>query len=434
MSKPLSLLFAASLVCPGVPTPDELYRQARYFEASTALQVRLAQPGIDGAAAAPLWLQLGDLLRSHSHLDAAADALQRAALLASQAGHNVTAAHALHSLGVVRLTLAHSAQAEIDFHRALAALDAARAPGHERANVLTSLAMLFLETRREALAGETLSHALRSLEHSPDPAILAWTLNALGDLHHHSGRLQPAGEAWARALAVLPASDNSDLRGLLLNALGGAAFLAGDDRQAAQLWRDAIAFYRSRPGRQTSFHAYAPMVNLAELRRRQRRFQEAIPLLEQTAAALNGDTRMDPVKLSQILNTLGSAYLDARRPAQAAPVLARALQLAEQHAGLAHVQTGYTLVNLAALELDRGRHALAETLFHRAAQILARPSNPPSAQLVAALEGRAAALRKLKRGREATQAQAEAHQASAILPGRHTVSVRSLRPQPREVR
>lgn len=434
MLKPLSILFAVSIACAQAPSADDLTRQGRFLEASTALQVRLAQPGITDAAAAPLWLQLGDLHRSMSRPEAAADTLHRAAVLAAHTGQPILEAHALHSLGVVRLTLANPAQAEIDFHRALAALDAAGAPGYERANILTSLAMLFLETRREALAEETLTNAIRWVEQSPDLAIHAWTLNALGDLHFQLGRLKPADVAYSRAAAILPATDNSDLRGLLLNARGGIAFGLGDDHRAAQLWREAIAFYQSHSRHQTSLHAYAPRINLAELRRRQRKFKEAIPLLEQTVAALEQGNRLDPVKLSQILNTLGRAYLDTRRAPEAAPVLARALALAEMSVGPVHVQTGYTLVNVASLELARGDAAKAEALFHRAVRILMQPANPPSVPLVAALEGRAAALRKLKRSQEAAQFESQAQQTAALLPGLHTVSVFSLKPQPREVR
>lgn len=101
--------------------------------------------------------------------------------------------------------------------------------------------------------------------------------------------------------------------------------------------------------------------NLAEVARLDGRFDEAVEVARRAAAAITEVG--DPTHRVRVLGTLGQAYAETRRPAEAAAVLAELAEVPGS-AGIAAMIEGY-------LAMDRGEHAAAATAFESAANLLA---------------------------------------------------------------
>lgn len=430
----MTILFVLALAFGQAPNsqgtnPEILVREGRFAEAAALYQQRLAQPGLAPAEAATLEDQLGNAYRLSGRNTEAEPHFERASVLAAETGQQLLLARSVHNLGIVIRLLGRPAAAEAAFRRALSILEAQNAAANERARVLSSLAKLHRDTQRFESARPLFQQALELLKASPDPAQHAWALYELADLYYQLGQDDQAEKTNLQAAKLVPPDDTTGLQSLILSNRGRIAYRQGALKSAASLWTQAIAFNDADPRYRDTLLSAAPLANLGELRRRQKKWKEAIYLLTRAAALLERNPSADQFKLAQVLNLLGCTLGEMKRHDESARVLARALALTEKISGPDHPQAGIVLINLGYLDLHLGHDQNAEEKFNRATAIFTRDTSQASPNLVAAYLGRAAVLRKLKRGNEAAQLEQKAQEASAFLPGRNSVSIIGLREQ-----
>ncbi len=96
-----------------------------------------------------------------------------------------------------------------------------------------------------------------------------------------------------------------------------------------------------------------------------------------------------------------------------APMLERALEIAEEALGPHHPYVAMNITNLAKAYHAQGRYAEAEPLYQRALAIWEKALAPEHPHLAKGLQNYAALLRKTGRGSEATKMEARAKEIRA---------------------
>lgn len=197
-----------------------------------------------------------------------------------------------------------------------------------RADLETAYASILDDTGR---TGEALGHAQRALElrrRNGEAGPLADTLNVLGLVFQHEGRLDEAEAHFREALAALPESD-APRRGKLLHNLAYLASARGEWREAERGFQEALEERRrsSEPRAEAETRAMLGAVNQglaaeAPPEERSRRLAAARALHEETLAFFReaGDRFWEGVALYN----LGEVTYDTDRPEDAVGLFRRA--------------------------------------------------------------------------------------------------------------
>src|SRR5579862_3251241 len=141
--------------------------------------------------------------------------------------------------------------------------------------------------------------------------------------------------------------------------------------------------------------------SVADLYRRQGRFQEAKPLYQRALVLAEQTLGRHHSYIASILNKQALLDRSERRYRDAAVRYQRALAIARRAWGASHPQVAAAYYNLGALEHERGRHAAAEPFVRRALKLRDRALAPDHPDLAANLALLAATLAGQKKYPEA---------------------------------
>jgi tetratricopeptide (TPR) repeat protein len=255
--------------------------------------------------------------------------------------------------------------------------------------------------------------ALQIAEQSGSPPMhLAAALNALAMTYDNLGMLQDADLLYRRAMTIVEkvSGRQSVDWGLLLVNMSGVTLGLGHAQQAEKMLREAISIYsrhlnpvdnllvavaRSclvevlvlkgayREAEPLAIQALAAFEknprqgyvgmginNLATVRQRLGRDDEARELFERAVAMLEADKGPEHPALVYSLNNLAITYVTAARYPEAEVAFRRALTIAENRLGKAHPIYGTLLMNFAQCLRKEGRKAEAKPLEARAKTLL----------------------------------------------------------------
>ncbi|HJU19552.1 MAG TPA: tetratricopeptide repeat protein, partial [Stellaceae bacterium] len=157
------------------------------------------------------------------------------------------------------------------------------------------------------------------------------------------------------------------------DAQSGAALRAwGAALAAERRFAEGARVLRRALERDTGEPAARDLLQLGTLYVRQRRFAEALPLIER--AALADQTRLGPAHpfIADDFHALGLAYLGLRRPAAATAALRFAVRLLRRGAGKGTPRLAYAELTLARALHEEGREQEAKALFDAARPILGK--------------------------------------------------------------
>jgi tetratricopeptide (TPR) repeat protein len=261
-------------------------------------------------------------------------------------------------------------------HRALKiALRAYGGASLNAANAMTALADVEILRHRYVDAEPLLAAALPILEArlGSENSALAPPLAALARIALARGDLA-AAEAWAnRANAVVghrpPAMASEPLRVL------GAVYAAQDRfDDGARVLRAAIARDRQTRGVR-SLEAARGLAQLANLLLRARRFDEALPLIEQAIEI--DQERLGPTHplIADDFADLGLIYAGLDRDADASNALYFAIDVLEKGSSEESTRLGYAELEIAPILRRLGQKDDAETAFKDAKRILDAAAN-----------------------------------------------------------
>ncbi len=360
---------------------DLLARERRALHRATAAAIERVYAGALEAPLADLSYHYRQAGAWAQVLDYAARAGRRALALpapraaAVELGHALAAAAQLGQPPPIALYhergQAYEALGEFDAAYAdyAAARDAARLAGDRRAEWRSLLALGFLWTGRDyARAGADLQGALALARAMRDPAILASTLNRVGNWHMM--REQPAeGRRYhEEALALFAAAGDRAGLAATLDLLGIANFFVGDLPAAAGYYAEAIDLFRAlgdRQGLVSSLETYAMRGGSAMF---QMSVCPAVPLVE---CLHDGEEAIALAR--QIGWRSGEASAELYLGFALTPRGEYAVALAHAQAGLAlateiehHVWIASAAMCLGALYLDLGAAPEARAALQRA--------------------------------------------------------------------
>jgi tetratricopeptide (TPR) repeat protein len=237
----------------------------------------------------------------------------------------------LNALAMIHDMLGQFTDAEVMYRRALAAIkESSPVSDLNRAMVLTNLSTLYVETGRMARAKKLLGEALeiQASAAEPDELRKAIVQSSLAELLTITGRHEDAAGVLTNCLEVL--------------------------ERRPDAWAE-VAIARN---------------NLGVVRTHQRRFAEAIRLLEESLASLQRGRGPEHPSLVRVMNNLAGARLGAGQSVAAGQQWRRALELAANQLGREHPLYGEILSNYARYLRENGDKAQAKALASRANGIL----------------------------------------------------------------
>ncbi len=207
--------------------------------------------------------------------------------------------------------------------------------------------------------------ALRSVEirerRLGDQPELAFSLNTLGNVLWHQGRLDEAEAIHRRALAlresILPPG-HTDI-GQSVHNLGALRYFAGDLAEAESLWRRSAEIEEANHG-PNDWNLATSLHTLAIVCQDQDRFDEALALEQRSLAIREKVLGPDHPHVALSLTTLGNIYRGMGDPAAAEPAIRRAIAIAQAAWGPAHGEVFWMRRSLARTLIDLGKLEAAE--------------------------------------------------------------------------
>ena len=238
----------------------------------------------------------------------------------------------------------------------------------EAAQAMAALAHLYVE-RRRYLDAEPLALAAANIFRdrpaqagvgtAPDLADRARIALARGD----DGRARK----WAEQAIEIDQRNGGAAHGDRLRALGAVLAAEGKFADSENALRQALALDRAQGDQLAAARSLAQLGN-AYLR--QKRFAEALPLVEEAALIDQDHLGPDHPLIAEDFHDIGLIYLATNRPGDAAKVLRAAAALLERGAGRDTPTLGYVELDLARAEHALGHEDKAQALFNSARRIL----------------------------------------------------------------
>ncbi len=250
-------------------------------------------------------------------------------------------AYALHNLGIIVHALGDFDTAEIYYKDALRVYNKVSGQSKDYASVLGSLGILAFERDDLAVAEQYYQESLKIFQATvPRSLDVARTLNNLGNIAAKREEWGKAQSYYEQSLTIY--QELKQVNPLFLmsptSGLGHVAWARGELDTAREYYEKALELAeRFAP---KSLEVIGCLNNLANLYLNQKRFQQAIGLLQrsmelvesQRQAIIDAETRVSfGERYFETYSLLASAYLQHNRPAQAAETLerSRARSLAE---------------------------------------------------------------------------------------------------------
>ena len=257
-----------------------------------------------------------------------------------------------------------------------------------------------------AAAETVLLAALSEAKRTPtQDGRLPTILNNLASVCQDRGQIEEAERYYRRAIALIE-RDFGSLEPALSKPLRNLASLydeQGEFAKAERLVRQALALSKL-PETETS-----PLLfGLATALEGQKKLDEADSLYRQALAAWE-NTEGHERDLADVLNNLGFLCSKRNRAEEGAVFLTRSIRILEKTAGPEHAALVRPLHNLAAIYLQTHRPADAEPLLARALTIAADAYGPDNPVYGGVLRTDAIALRQLNRKQESKEAERRAH-------------------------
>jgi serine/threonine-protein kinase len=197
---------------------------------------------------------------------------------------------------------------------------------------------------------------------SPEPRVQVELYETLARMYQKLGRFEEADalfmRAWDRGRRVY-----GDAGMEVCRTMAALAELRADQAQyeeAERLSREALSLLeRKLP----SHHPLVAQVTrtLGRILQERGGYDAAMPVLERAVGQL--DTGIDTVELANAIHELANARFYTGDYAASESLNARALDIYRRLLGDMHPRVGDTLVNLGAIEYERGRDAAAERLY-----------------------------------------------------------------------
>lgn len=327
--------------------------------------------------AAVVGAALACLAAFHAQADPRADAI--AGLSRSLAAAEQRLGAASPDLLPILRPLARQHFENADFAEAVAlrrrslkiALDAFGDSSALAAEAMTALALLYIELQRyldaEPLliaAGNALTDELGADDPAMAPALTGRSAIALarGD--------KGCALKWAERAVAIDEKNELKQQSGPLRAQGAALAARERYRESEKVLRRALALDRAGEG-EDGLATARSLAQLGNAYLRQKRFAEALPLLED--AARIDQSRLGPThpRIADDFYSIGVAYLETGRAAAAARVFRYAIGLADRGTGRDTPGAAYLRLALARAEHRLGRDDEARTLFAEAQRILA---------------------------------------------------------------
>jgi len=212
--------------------------------------------------------------------------------------------------------------------------------------------------KAEAPARRSVEIRERRLGDHPD---LAFSLNTLGNVLWHQGRLDEAEAIHRRALALRESTlppGHTDI-GQSVHNLGALRYFAGDLAEAESLWRRSAAIEEANHG-PNDWNLATSLHTLAIVCQDQDRFDEALALEQRSLAVREKVLGPDHPHVALSLTTLGNIYRGMGDPAAAEPAIRRAIAIAEAAWGPTYGEVFWMRRSLARTMVDRGKFDDAE--------------------------------------------------------------------------
>lgn len=260
-----------------------------------------------------------------------------------------------------------------DLERAIAAVEAARGPGHPDLLVYLNLLALLLQDQGDYSEAQPLfERALAICEQArgPEHPQTATLLGNLARLLQDEGDYAAARLLFERALAIDEKALGLAHPGTAtdLNNLAYLLQLQGEYGTARTLYARALEIKESVLGPE---HVETARVlnNLGLLLWKQAEYTEARPLLERALGIFQKTFGPEHAETARSLSNLGQLLQDMGDYAAARPLLERGVAIRERTLGPEHPNTAPGLSNLATLLFAQGEWATARPLFERALTI-----------------------------------------------------------------
>jgi eukaryotic-like serine/threonine-protein kinase len=312
------------------------YEQARaYYEQALALKQAALGPEHPEVAAG--LSSLGLLLLDMGLPEQAREALERSLAIREKAlgPEHPEVAGSLTNLGMVLLELGEAGKALEHFERSLALDEKALGPEHPYAgDSLSNVAIALEDMGRYGQAREyverSLAVRLKALE--PDHPDVANAYNNLGSVLRKLGQYAQARAHIERALASrekVLGREHPYVAGAL-GDLGLVLLDMGQPEQARVRLEAAAAVYAKGKADKDS-NVTGASAALGRVLVRLGRLEEAQRNLEQARASWEPDSKAPHPRAAEALLGLGELHLARHQPAQAVPLLERALGFAQPH-------------------------------------------------------------------------------------------------------
>jgi tetratricopeptide (TPR) repeat protein len=248
---------------------------------------------------------------------------------------------------------------------AIAAYGSQSAPAAE---AMAALARLYIELRRY-LDAEPLAIAadnvLSARLGAADPALAA----VLADRARIALARGDSSDArkWAETAIAIDAKNPGVARSDRLRMMGAVLMSEGRFADSERVLRQALALDRAGGDRLATARSLA---QLGKAYLRQKRYAEALPLVEEAAAIDQQCLGARHPLIAEDFHDIGSIYLATGRPADAAMAFHTAIGLLERGAGRDTPTLAYLELDLARAEHALGHEDEAQSLFGAAHRIL----------------------------------------------------------------
>ena len=241
------------------------------------------------------------------------------------------------------------------------------APAAQR---MTALAALYIELQRYLDAEPLLiaaGDALTVRFGADDPAMVP-VLTGRSDIALARGD-NSAASKWAERAVGIDEKNELKQQSGPLRALGAALAAQQQYRESEEVLRRALALDRGAEG-EDGLATARSLAQLGNAHLRQKRFAEALPLIEEAARIDQSRLGAAHPRIVDDFYGIGVAYLETGRAADAAGVFRYAINLADRGAGRNAPSAAYLRLALARAEHELGRDDKTQALFAEARQIL----------------------------------------------------------------
>ncbi len=238
------------------------------------------------------------------------------------------------------------------------------------AEAMAALAMLDIDQRRY-LDGEpllTAAERVLSIRVDPDHPAMAMVFTGLARIALARGDTGPA-LTWARQAVAIAAHNPHNRSAEPLRVLGAVLTAEESYGEAGQVLDEALAQDRRQHGADGGDTARS-LAQLAHLRWRQGRAEDALPLLEEAVAIDQHRLGSTHPFIADDLHDLGLVYDALRRPDEARKAFLAAIGVLERGAGRDTPRLAYAELELARLYREQGETAAADAAFGDARRIL----------------------------------------------------------------